>query len=357
MQQIYISGYFRGYNLLMKTSALLNHPQRREIEERIKIINFFDQYGAQATKAAFGRSRSTMFLWKQKLKQASGRLVALAPCSTAPKTKRRRQTDQRIVVFIKEYRHHHPGVGKETIKYELDEYCFRLGIVAVSESTIGRVIKDLKVKGEILPTVKLRLIAKTGRLVERPVKKRWKLRRQGYQPVNPGDLIQLDSITLFVNGLRRYLITAIDLKTRFGFALAYSSLTSANAKNFMEKFIAVAPFTIQHAQTDNGSEFEALFDQFLKKKNIAHFWNYPHYPKGNAYIERFNGLIQAQYVSWHLEALTDPTSFNVGLVDWLLWYNTKKQHSRLGKVPPLRYFVDTFLQPFQSNMLWTETAI
>jgi transposase InsO family protein len=339
----------------MKAVTLFNHPKRRDIEERLKIMAFFDQFGAVATQAAFGKSRSTIFGWKRTLRQANGRLVALAPQSKAPKRRRVRNTNPLLVSFIKQYRIAHPGVGKETIKPELDEYCLSLGLTSISESTIGRIIKDLKSKGDILPTVKLSLLARTGRLVERSVKRRHKLRRHGYQPTNPGGLVQLDSITIFVNGLKRYLVTAIDLKTRFAFAQAYTSLTSANAKDFMAKFIQTAPFTIRHAQTDNGSEFEALFDQFLKDQGITHFWNYPRYPKGNAYIERFNGLIQSQYVSWHMEELTNPITFNVGLVDWLLWYNTKKQHSALGKLPPLRYFVDTFIQPLQSNMYWTET--
>jgi len=356
MQTIYTLRYLKGYTRLMKTISLLNHPKRREIEQRLKIMAFFDEYGHGATKAAFGKSRSTIFGWKKKLKAANGRLTALAPGSKRPYRKRARHTNPLIVGFIKQYRHDHPGVGKETIKPELDEYCLGMDINSISESTLGRIIQDLKAKGEIMPTIKLRLMARTGRLVERKTQRRFKLRRHGYQPIALGDLIQLDSITIFVSGLRRYLVTAIDLKTRFAFALAYPSLTSANAKDFMEKFIRVAPFTIQHAQTDNGSEFEALFDQYLQDQNITHFWNYPRYPKGNAFIERFNGLIQAQYVSWHLEELADPVTFNVGLVDYLLWYNTKKQHSALGKIPPLRYFVDTFIQPLKSNMLWTETV-
>jgi hypothetical protein len=58
----------------------------------------------------------------------------------------------------------------------------------------------------------------------RPRKK--KLRRKGYQPVNPGDLLQLDSIVKFIYGLKRYILAALDLKSKFAFVQAYTNLSS-----------------------------------------------------------------------------------------------------------------------------------
>jgi putative transposase len=69
---------------------ILTHPKRTEIETRLKIIDFFDEYGAKATRQAFGKSRSTLFLWKQKLTKANGKLSALAPGNKTPICKRKR---------------------------------------------------------------------------------------------------------------------------------------------------------------------------------------------------------------------------------------------------------------------------
>ena len=42
-----------------------------------------------------------------------------------------------------------------------------------------------------------------------------KLRKKGYKPEKVGDLVQMDSITILLDGLKRQLITAIDFKSRF----------------------------------------------------------------------------------------------------------------------------------------------
>jgi len=60
-------------------------------------------------------------------------------------------------------------------------------------------------------------------------------------------------------------------------------------------------------------------------------------------------------VRWHADELYSIDEFNRGLMDYLLWYNTEKPHRSLNKAPPLRYYVDTFLSPGESKMLWTLT--
>jgi transposase len=47
------------------------------IRERLKIIEFFEEFGEEATKRAFDKGRSTIYLWKQKINQAGGYLSAL----------------------------------------------------------------------------------------------------------------------------------------------------------------------------------------------------------------------------------------------------------------------------------------
>ncbi len=340
-----------------------NHPKKEFIERRLRIIKFFDEFGEKATKIAFGKSRSIIYLWKQKIKKLGGKLSALAPETTKPKRFKGSKVDCRIKQFIENYRHEHPGVSKETIYPELLEYCLKNNLSAISESTIGRIIKELKDKGRLPQHLKLSYYARTGKLVARKKKKIKKLRRKDYQPKKAGDLAQIDAIELFIDGTKRYIITAIDVYARFAFAFAYKSLSSAAAKDFMEKLIKVAPFAISHIQTDNGKEFHKYFREYVKNQSIIHFYNYPNCPKMNTFIENFNGLIQRQFIDWHYQELKDNIdNFNVDLVNYLLWYNTKKQHSAIGKIPPLRYYVNSLIEKLnltnplaiqKSNMLWT----
>lgn len=359
MQQIYIESCFRSeYTRFMNYIANIStHPKKKIIEERLKILEFFDEFGAVATKKAFGKSRSTIFLWKKNLKEEGGRLSALASGNTKPKRYRESSLNPKIKEFILKYRLAHPRVGKETIKPELDTFCLKNNLSFISESTIGRIAKELKEKGQIPKTNKLSYYARTGKLKEKIQTKKKKLRRKDYQPELLGDLVQVDSIVIFINGLKRYIVTAIDLKSRFAFAYAYTSHSSlAAARDFVTKFRDVAPFLVKHIQTDNDSEFHQHFREYLESEDITQFFNYPRSPKSNAYIERFNRTIQDQYVLWHLDDLTNVDVFNRGLMEYLLWYNTKRVHKSLGKIPPLRYFIDNYITNTQkSNMLWTLT--
>lgn len=358
MQQIYINGYFKGFNKLNTYSLLKDHPQIETIEKRLKIINFFNVYGEEATREAFDVARSTVYLWRKKLKEARGRLTVLTQASKAPKNKRQRKVNPLIINFIKDYRTLHPGVCKETIKPALDKYCRKIGIPSVSESTIGRIIKDLKEKNAIVDiNSKLSFFAKSDTFKTKPVKKRQKkLRRGDYQPNEAGDLIQMDTITIFYNGLKRYFFTAYDIKTGFAFAYCTKCAGSQETVNFFNNFKKVAPFNIKRVQTDNGSEFMGLFRDYAQKESLIHFFNYPRRPQSNPFIERFNRTIQEQYIRWHKEELYDINQFNKGLMEYLIWYNTEKPHKRLNKNPPLKYYLDSFINNRQeSNMLWTTT--
>ncbi len=141
---------------------------------------------------------------------------------------------------------------------------------------------------------------------------------------------------LFVNVIRRYIITAIDVYGRFAYAKAYKSPSSKNAKDFFQELEEVFPFPITHIQTDNGSEFEKQFREYLEKQGIVHFNTYPKSPKMNAHIERFNRTIQEEFVGYHKQTLlVSLKAFQEKLSEWLLWYNTERPHESLGLVSPL----------------------
>ena len=125
MQQDYVEKYFRsGYRRFMKRSSNKKDPSQQQIiEERLKIIRFFDEYGADATQKAFNKSRSTVFLWKQKLKRSNGSIASLAPGDRTPIHKRKRTVHSFIEGFIIRYRTDHPGSDKTTITPLLAAAC------------------------------------------------------------------------------------------------------------------------------------------------------------------------------------------------------------------------------------------
>jgi len=361
MKQIYIASYYEnGYSRFMQyVQDILNHPQKDVIEQRIEIIKFFDEFGPVATRKAFKKSRSTIYLWKQKLTNHAGKLSALAPGNKTPLHKRHRVVNPFIDDFIIKYRRDHPGADKTTLTPVLAQACRQAGVKTVSESTVGRIIHDLKERGKIIKSVKVFLNGETGRLrfVEnhRPKKK---LRRKGFLPEHPGDLVQMDTVSIFANGLKRYLFTAIDVNTRIAFAYTYKSDTATNGQDFLKKFVIVTPFVTSHIQTDNGGEFAGHFDRCCKESDLIHFFNYPRHPQSNAHLERFNKTIQDQFVYGHVDELEDLDTFNRNLMEYLIWYNTEKPHRGINNLSPLKYYLNNLACPSpKSNMLWTLTPI
>ena len=129
-------------NYKIKEHYFLLWPYTDVIAFRLKVVEFFERHGLHLTVEAFGVSKSTIYRWRKKLQQAGGAISALAPCSKAPKRKRKRQVSPQIIKFPEELRKTHPRMGKEKIKILLVEYCKSKGLRSPSASTIGRIIKE-----------------------------------------------------------------------------------------------------------------------------------------------------------------------------------------------------------------------
>ncbi len=319
-----------------------------QAKERCRILAFWEKYGDIATTEAFRVSRPTLFRWQKALKEQGGKLEALNKQSTAPKQKRKRVIPERVKEFILSEREFDPRLSKDKLAVLLKED----GVADLSPSTVGRMLADMKQQGLLPKYIKLSVSGKTGRLIERkPEPARKKLRSKGHD----GGLVKADSIVRFTNGVKRYIVTALDKDAKFAFAFAYKNHSSDSAVDFMRKFKAVAPLSLTHVQTDNGSEFAKHFDIFLEKNGIVHFHTYPRCPKMNAEIERFNRTLSDAFISRNRMLLAyDIDAFNEKLMEWLLWYNTRRPHWSLGLVSPLRYICDQ-LQATESHMCWTDT--
>ena len=311
----------------------------------MKILRFWSEHGTKATKDAFGVSKRTLFRWQCALTQAQGHLDALDPHKTIPKGRRKRVVLPEVEVFIITQRTEHPRIGKAKLAVLLQEEGH-----TVSESYTGRVINDLK-KRNLLPSGrKLSYYARTGAFREQPVFRRKKLRRAHKRGM------ELDTVVRFVGGIKRYILTAVDVERKFAFAGAYKNHSSASAADFLRKLVKVCPFTIDELQTDNGSEFAKNFEMACIALGLTHFNTYPRSPKMNAFIERFNRTISEDFIMLNRPLLRDDVSaFNEKLVDWLLWYNTERPHESLGMLSPLRYIVST-LTAGECQRYWTRTC-
>lgn len=113
------------------------------------------------------------------------------------------------------------------------------------------------------------------------------------------------------------------------------------------------PSPIEHVLTDNGSGFMKSFQAEIEKTSTMHWYTYPRTPKMNAHCERFNRSIQEEFVDWNLHLLQDPSQFNKKMVDYLVWFNTKRPHEGLGQKSPIQFL--TQQNPEESRMRWART--
>jgi transposase len=241
-----------------------------QAKERCRILAYWEKYGDLATEEAFNVSRATLYRWQEALNISLGKLEGLNKKSTAPKKRNVRIVDERVSTFIIEQRRLHYHLGKKKLATMVkDEF----GII-YSESKIGRIFNDLKKRGLLPKYQKLSYYAKSDTFRNKMRLKRKKLRIKDYRPEKSGDLVQIDTVIKFINGVKRYIHTAIDVESDFTFALAYTTLSSKTSTDFMKRLIDVVPFAIKRVQTDNGLEFEKYFRDYLKTKNITHFHNY-----------------------------------------------------------------------------------
>ena len=316
-------------------SSLRRYSQSEVAQQRMKIIKFYQQYGEEATKEAFGADRKVISRWRKRLTNSRGKLSALVPTSTRPHTVRTARTDPLIVEFIRKAREAHPRIGKEKLKPDLDIYCIKNGIATVSVSTIGNIIKR-----------KQFFFQKSGRVYHNPsskwaqrkVKKRVRVKHSP-KPQEYGYILA-DTVERITDGVKNYYMSAIDAKMKFALTLRYKRNTSTNMKDLYERFKQVYPGEIKIWQTDNGSENLGVFDQQLKKDKIPHVFIYPHCPKVNTYIERYNRTVQEEFIDYHEDIVHDPVLFGQKLAEWNIYYNTKRRHHSLGLKSPLQYLVD-----------------
>ena len=305
----------KGFVVAWERLIRFRYMISEKAKQRVRILAFWEKYGDEATKEAFKVSRPTLYRWQKALAEGNGKLESLNAQSTAPKGRRRRVIPESVSTFIIREREFDPHLGKEKLATLMKND----GIAALSASTVGRMLTDLKKQGVLANPKQLSFDGRTGTHREKIVQKRTKLRSKGHT----GDLVKADSIVRFHNGMRL--------------------------------FKTVAPVSLTHIQTDNGSEFQKHFDIYLEQQGIVHFHTYPRCPKQNAEIERFNRTLSDAFIKQYRHVLAyDIDAFNEKLMDWLLWYNTRRPHWSLGLKSPLRYYCDR-LTTDESRMCWTST--
>ena len=327
---------------------------------KAKVLAHWEKFGIESTLHAFSVKERTLYDWKTKFEKGGRKLEVLNDLSRAPQKRRKRIWPHEVIEEIKRLRYKHPNLGKEKIYPLLKEFCDTHSLVCPKSKTIGRIISDCGGL-RIFPT---KISPVTGRV--KPINRRKNLRKpKDFKALYPGHCVALDTIEKHIQGRRRYIITFEDLHTRFSFAWATTSHASKAAAEFFGycRRVFPFPFEFQYVLTDNGSEFKKHFDDAVRNLHMTHYHTYPKTPKMNAHVERFNRTLQEEFADYHISDLLTPHVFNRKLIDWLIFYNTRRVHYAFdNKLSPVQFMLSLQRSlpnrlPSDCNIGWPYTFV
>jgi len=322
------------YDWFMTTiNTALGFDSNDKAKLKLRVIEVFEKSGLEATRLAFpGISRRTIYRWRKKFIESERKLHSLLPLSTRPKRVREMVVPYQILGFIKQLRKKYPRLSKHKIKPFLDIFCLENNLSKYSVSWIGKVI------------TRYQFFFNTRKEVRRKRRNTKQVTRVKYCPKQKDiDLgyLQLDGIKVYFEGKNYYFLSCIELKSRQSWAKRVGSLSSSNAKVFLEEILNSVDYEVHTIQTDNGSEFKEYFDQAIEQlQDVNHVWSYPKSPKTNGYVERFNWTIQDEFINYEIDAAAyDIKIFDEKLHDWMIYYNQIRPHQSLGYMTPNNYLV------------------
>jgi len=324
--------YFSNNN-----NSMTDKENEEKAKYKAKIVFHFRKFGLNSTLDAFEYKKTQIYEFNKLMKNNSNNWKCLLEKDKQPINKRKKDyiKNEKIIAEIKRLRtEEYFNIGKEKLKIFLDEFCLNNNIAYVS---INKIANTIEFNPEL--TKRINKISHFGKI--KKIEKKKKLRIKKDKKISaPGEVVQIDSITTYVNSIKRYTITAIDRYGKQVFAYGYNKLNSGNAQDFLKKFIYVYQYEIKSVQTDNGLEFHGEFHDYCQKNNIKHYFNYAKCPKMNCYVERFNRTIQEDFINWNEYLLfNNIKEYNIELMKYLFRYNTKRPQKNLNNLSPINYLI------------------
>jgi len=278
------------------------------------------------TAQHFTISRKTFYKWFKRFKNSKYNVQSLGNQSKAPRHKRKWQVTLIQEERIRRLRKRYPYYGKKKLKviYEKEYY------EEISTWKIERVVRRYKLYSDQKKAEKT--ARKRVRAQKHPKKRITQLVKEG----RPCFLFQLDTIVIYWNNLKRYIITAVDHDTKLGYARMYKNKSSRSAADFLYRLRYLVVQPIENLQTDNGSEFAWEFERASVKLGIQRYFSRVKTPKDNPEIERFNQTLEYEWL-YNSNLSLDPEELNPRLTEWLIEYNFNRPHQSLAYLSPIEY--------------------
>lgn len=292
---------------------------------RLEWIIFYEtkaEKNASLTCRHFGIPPKTFYKWFNRFEEKN--LRTLEDQSTAPKHTRQKEITRTEELRIVQLRKDHMMWGKMKLQARYKEIYHE----SISSWKIQYTVSKYKLYPNPVKNEKLKEKRKRNQVKKRITE----LKKQPF----PGFLIALDAMVLYRNGLKRYILTAIDTFGKIAFARMYTNKSSRSAADFLCRMFYLLDYSFLNALNDNGSEFHAEFIKACQKLGIEQYWSRVKTPTDNPVDERFNGTLKREFLqqgNFH----PDPAVFNQHLTEWLIEYNFIRPHQSLGYDTPWKF--------------------
>lgn len=328
----------KEWYFLAKKKPLLSKYQRwREVAKLLKLspeaklrlewlIFYFTRANGDISLTCrhYGIARKTFHKWLKNFNEKN--LRSLESKSKSPLSKRKPEYTPEEIQRTIALRLKYPTLGRLKLRVLYREEYHQ----DIPDWHLRRIIHDFKLFAERAVKIKNQRQLFQGRV--------WKKKRITDLKKEPfaGFLLEVDTIVIYFNNEKRYILTAIDYYSRTGFAYMYKSKIAKNATDFLKRLVLLFDGRIENIHIDNGSEFKKEFLMAAEELKIDLYHARPYQPKDKPLVERFNGIIQQEYVNLGHFTL-DVEKFNLGLVEWLIFYNFIRPHHSLGLRRPKDY--------------------
>jgi putative transposase len=305
---------------------------RKKYEKPVKLWEQLKSEGAsdKGCQLACGISKATYHRYKTHLKNLS---LAILPPSKRPLKLNKPRWGEAELQLVLRIRREDPTYGKAKITVILK----RDHDLQISESTTGRILKHLMNRG---------LIQKSISAPHKKRKRHFKGHAQpwvyGMKSLKPGQMIQIDHMSVSKNSFSFKHFQAWDPTSKFIHAGLYSNAKSRSAKKFLLEFIQKSPFKIESIQVDGGSEFMKDFEETCAEMGVQLFVLPPKRPQWNGGVERGNRIFREEFYSRKDIYGDSLHALRFDLAKSLHKYNTYRPHFNLKGLTPMQYLHDSY---------------
>ena len=246
--------------------------------------------------------------------------------SAIVKWSKRAPDDGRMAIPTKSSR---PKSHPKTIDWKIKRKIIDLRIK--TKGRCSEVIHQMLLNENIkvsLNTVK-RTLRRNQLIKPRSPWKKYHLSGERPKVVKPGDLVQVDTIHLWLSKQERiYVYTLIDVNSRWAYAHATKRISGGETLKFVRQAKRKASFEFNCVQSDHGPEFSKYFTHMVKTR---HRHIRVRKPNDNAHLERFNRTIQQELLN---QLPKDVRIVNGQLKKYLRYYNEERLHLGINLQTP-----------------------